>query len=127
MIIQKILIQNFKAFKIQEVIDLEGKNALICGNNGSGKSSLHYALHVFLQSSLKGDSYKKYFAYPKDKVNGAESLLNIYGNPHEFVIELELQKQDSSIQKYQIKMFCFAFIQCILSVTHRLNCISFLL
>ena len=103
MIIQKILIQNFKAFKIQEVIDLEGKNALICGNNGSGKSSLHYALHVFLQSSLKGDAYKKYFTDPKDKVNGTESLLNIYGNPAEFVVELELQKQDKSKLKYQIK------------------------
>ncbi len=100
MIIQKILIQNFKAFKIREVIDLEGKNTLICGNNGSGKSSLHYALHVFLQSSLKEDGYKKYFTDPK---KSSESLLNIYGDPAEYLVELELQKQDGSKQKYQIK------------------------
>lgn len=103
MIIQKILIQNFKAFKNLEVIDLEGKNALICGNNGSGKSSFYYALHVFLQSSLKGDAYKKYFVDPKDKINGKESLLNIYGDPSEYLIELELKKNDGTKHNYQIK------------------------
>ena len=39
--IKTIRIQNFKAFKEAISLDIDGKNALIYGNNGSGKSSLY--------------------------------------------------------------------------------------
>jgi len=72
--IKEIQIQNFKVFKEAEVINFEGKNALIFGNNGSGKSSLYWALYTFLQSSIKTKpQVQKYF----EKYN-KESLLNIF-------------------------------------------------
>lgn len=40
--IDKIAIRNFKFFKDEFTLDLKGKNLLIYGENGSGKSSLHY-------------------------------------------------------------------------------------
>ena len=51
--ITKIDIKNFRAFRGEYQIDLAkaGKNLLVYGENGSGKSSLHLALKSFLESS----------------------------------------------------------------------------
>ena len=59
--ITKIEIKNFRAFYGQPYqIDLNraGKNLLIYGENGSGKSSLYLALECFLESSEDDDSYQ---------------------------------------------------------------------
>ena len=72
--ITKIEIQNFKAFKEAQSFGIDSKNVLVFGNNGSGKSSFYFALHAFIQSSIKSDEQRnKYFLYA-----GAESLLNIH-------------------------------------------------
>ena len=49
----KIKIKNFRAFRGTYQFDLEksGKNLLVYGENGSGKSSLYLALRLFLESS----------------------------------------------------------------------------
>ena len=102
--IHKITIQNFKAFKESETIVLDGKSALICGNNGSGKSSFHYALHLFLQSSLPGKNISRYFV--KHGAEGSEeSLLNIYADPSvlPYIIELEIKHRNDDFVRYQIK------------------------
>lgn len=49
--IKKIEINNYKAFYKKHTIDVDGKNLFIYGENGSGKSSLYYALKDFFQSS----------------------------------------------------------------------------
>ena len=52
--ISKITIDGFKAFPDSFTLDLEdGKNLLMYGENGSGKSSIYYALHSLLQSQCK--------------------------------------------------------------------------
>lgn len=52
--ISKIIIDGFKAFPNSFTLDLEdGKNLLMYGENGSGKSSIYYALHSLLQSQCK--------------------------------------------------------------------------
>ena len=50
--ITKIEIKNFRAFPRIYQIDLSqtGKNLLVCGENGSGKSSLYLALRLFFES-----------------------------------------------------------------------------
>ena len=73
--ITKIEIDGFKAFPNNFSIDLpDGKNLLIYGENGSGKSSLYYALHVLMQSVFKDDKGAKYFK-PGD-TNGDEFIPN---------------------------------------------------
>lgn len=73
--INKIEIDGFKAFPNNFSIDLpDGKNLLIYGENGSGKSSLYYALHVLMQSVFKDDKGAKYFK-PGD-TNGGEFIPN---------------------------------------------------
>ena len=53
--ITEIEIKNFKAFRGTYHIDLHkaGKNLLVYGENGSGKSSLYLALKLFLESGME--------------------------------------------------------------------------
>lgn len=66
--INKIHIEAFKAFPNEFDLELNGKNLLMYGENGSGKSSIYYALHCLFQSPLKTDAGKKYFD-EKDEQN----------------------------------------------------------
>ena len=59
--INRIHICGFKAFPNDFELQLEGKNLLMYGENGSGKSSIYYALHCMFQAPLKPDVGKKYF------------------------------------------------------------------
>ena len=56
--ITEIELKNFKAFRGTYHIDLHktGKNLLVYGENGSGKSSLYLALKLFLESGVDVDS-----------------------------------------------------------------------
>ena len=60
--ITKIEIKNFRAFYGACQIDLHkaGKNLLVYGENGSGKTSLYQALKRFLESSEGGHQFKPY-------------------------------------------------------------------
>ncbi|MEY2978848.1 MAG: AAA family ATPase [Prochlorotrichaceae cyanobacterium] len=59
--IREIEIKNFRGFYNAHPIDLgrSGKNALIYGENGSGKSSLFQALKQFISSDPSEDGYVK--------------------------------------------------------------------
>ena len=49
--IDKIQINNFRAFYGENIFQIDGKNCLIYGENGSGKSSFYMALKIFIESS----------------------------------------------------------------------------
>ena len=83
--ISKIKIDGFKAFPKEFELILEGKNLLMYGENGSGKSSIYYTLHALLQSQYH-DKGSIYF----DK-NNSESLVNKYTTTVDPYIELELE------------------------------------
>jgi len=51
--IQNLTINKYKAFQRSEDIAVGGKNVFIYGENGSGKSSVYYALKDFFQSSVE--------------------------------------------------------------------------
>ena len=51
--IKTIEINNYKAFYGKHKINVGGKNLFIYGENGSGKSSLYYALKDFFQSTME--------------------------------------------------------------------------
>ena len=72
--IEKITIQNFKAFRDEKPFTLKGKNLLVYGPNGSGKSSLYFALYTILQADAKSkEQIAKYFNH-----NSSENLLNVH-------------------------------------------------
>ena len=71
--IQTIRIRNFKVFREQAKFNIRGRHMLVYGANGSGKSSLYWALYTLLQAVTKSPGETdKYFLY-----GGDESLLNI--------------------------------------------------
>ena len=69
--ITKIELENFRAFYNNYLIDLgkDGKNLLVYGENGSGKSSLYKALKYFLDSHRQGLNFLdfKNIFNPKDE------------------------------------------------------------
>ena len=91
--ISKIKIDGFKAFPKEFELVLDGKNLLMYGENGSGKSSIYYALHALLQSQYH-DKGAIYF----DKHN-SESLVNKYTTTADPYIEIELK---GSVIKYHL-------------------------
>jgi len=75
--IEKIEIKGFKAFPTDFELKLDGMHMLLYGENGSGKSSIYYALHCLYQSSLKQDDGKKYFYLQnEDGSNNDQNLIN---------------------------------------------------
>ena len=75
--INKISIENFKCFLGKfDSIEPKGKHVLIYGENGSGKSSIYWAVYTHFQSCLKNPTKSdagKYFDN-----NHTENLRNIY-------------------------------------------------
>lgn len=73
--IDKVRLHNFKAFYTgsePDEIDFGGKHLLMYGENGSGKSSIYWALYTLFQSETKTtDDIAKYFTPTHD-----EQLLN---------------------------------------------------
>lgn len=117
--IEKLVLKNFKAFRQEQAIDLKKKNILIYGNNGSGKSSIFWALYTFLQSSIKYDAgVEKYFkVFDENAPDTWQSLRNVFesadadsyiklvvednGNPLPFTIaggNVETNKEDVTIK-----------------------------
>lgn len=55
--IKQIVIRDYKAFYGTKEINVDCKNLFVYGENGSGKSSLYYALKDFFQSSIEDFNY----------------------------------------------------------------------
>lgn len=103
--IKELRIQNFKAFQQEEVFDFgkKGKNVLVYGNNGSGKSSVFWALYTLLQSSTKVDAgVQKYFKdYKESDRDTHQTLKNMFmgENEESFIkltsIDMETNKEET--------------------------------
>src|SRR5690606_40918977 len=83
--IKEIKIKNFKAFQQEQVFPINGKHVLVYGNNGSGKSSLLWALYTLLQSNVKEDvGVKKYFKnYVESNRDTHQTLKNVFMDEYE--------------------------------------------
>jgi ABC-type multidrug transport system ATPase subunit len=87
--IKKLEIKNFKFFDEVVPLEFESKNILLYGENGSGKSTIYWALYTLLQSSKKDDDkIKKYFTHSSDATPNNSSLVNIYAEENNSKIEL---------------------------------------
>ena len=75
--IDTLQIHNFKFFNEQDPIKLDGKHLLLYGENGSGKSSIYWALYTLFEASLKKDktAIEKYFSH---HTVHEQSLINIH-------------------------------------------------
>ena len=75
--INKIEIKNFKFFHETFPLALNGKNLLLYGENGCGKSSIYWSFYTHYQACLKTTAQaRKYF-----DVTHPENLRNRFANP----------------------------------------------
>ncbi len=89
--IKNLIIRNFKAFYGEYEFNFEGKNILLYGENGSGKSSIYWALyHLF---------------YSFDKIQNIKKYKNIYTNED---ISLELEFDDNEKIEYKDNELLFS-------------------
>lgn len=68
--INSIRIKNFKFFKDEFVLNVDGKHLLLYGENGSGKSSIYWSFYTHYQSCYKlpiPDDAQKYFMVGNDQ------------------------------------------------------------
>jgi ABC-type oligopeptide transport system ATPase subunit len=97
--IKSIQIHNFKFFDEQSAIDLgeTGKHLLLYGENGSGKSSVYWALYTLFQCAIKSDKtdIEKYFKHYTDE---EQSLINLYAQK---IIEGDGKEHYNSFLKVQ--------------------------
>ncbi|MFY7938371.1 MAG: AAA family ATPase [Flavobacterium sp.] len=72
--IQSLHINYFKFFADNAPIEINGKHVLLYGENGSGKSSIYWALYTLLEAVYKTDAeINKYFMITHD-----DSLVNLH-------------------------------------------------
>lgn len=75
--ITELILHNFKFFTgTENTLKIDTKNVLIWGENGSGKSSIYWAIYTLLQCSYKDkDGIDAYFTEGHEK-----NLINIHAN-----------------------------------------------
>lgn len=134
--ITEIQLNNFKFFPASKPIATEGKNILMYGENGSGKSSLFWGLYTLLECANKSNplDIQKYFT-PNDPA----SLVNIYAPvyskfPTDSFIKITLtdgkkfaishgntrinKKQDVKISNYVSDFINYRLLQRVHNVKH---------
>jgi len=108
--IDEIHIQNFKFFpELKDPIKLGGNHLLLYGENGSGKSSIYWALYTLLECANKTDDkeIKKYFNPNKDEeerlvnVNCPDSLKSYIKIKLQDGTEFNVSYADTSINRQQ--------------------------
>lgn len=102
--LHELHINNFKFFPKQDpkspLLKIEGKNLLIYGENGSGKSTIYWALYTLLESAFKkrNNDVDKYF-----KRNGEFGLVNIFApTNHNTYIKAILKEDGQPNKEYLI-------------------------
>lgn len=100
--ISKLTLKNFKFFYGEVPINFERKNVLLYGENGSGKSSIYWALYTFLQSVFKTEPAQvtKYF-----DIRHNQNLVNRFARDNaESAIVVEFEDESQSVTKKQISL-----------------------
>ena len=101
MSLKELHIQNFKFFREVEqdspLSKIDGRHVLIYGENGSGKSTIYWALYTLLEASFKenDDEIKKYFDRRR-----RENLVNIHSSSGDksFVKALIKNEEGSEVE-----------------------------
>lgn len=104
MSLQELHIGNFKFFRDVDpsspLLKINGRNLLIYGENGSGKSAIYWALYTLLESSIKKSDaeIEKYFDKRK-----RESLVNIYAQSGgDTYIKAVIKDEQESKKSYRV-------------------------
>jgi len=98
--VHKLILKNFKFFLGENELDIDSKNLIIYGENGSGKSSIYWAMYTFLHSIFKPDDIdiKKYF----DPVNDQNLINRFAAAGEESAIMIDFIDETRTITRKEI-------------------------
>jgi len=98
--ITKIELQNYRAFYKKETLELDGKNILIYGENGSGKTSLFRALEDFFKSANQKFSNEKinFQKHNKNNEDTPEICIFFEGIETPFVFSQKKEENNQSLE-----------------------------
>lgn len=88
--ITNIYIKNYRAFygEYHICLDKEGKNLMVYGENGSGKSSLFAALQDFLKSSVGKIDVEENIFVPTSQKNTASIKVVLKNRPEPLKLQV---------------------------------------
>lgn len=102
--LHELHINNFKFFPKQDpnspLLKIDGKNLLVYGENGSGKSTIYWSIYTLLESAFKtkNEDVSKYF-----EKNGEHGLVNIHSpRNHKAYIKVVLKENSLPDAEYYI-------------------------
>ena len=97
--LNKLTLNNFKFFLGKQEINFNQKNLLLYGENGSGKSSIFWALYTILQSSMKdNNNISKYF-----DISNPANLVNKFANDNDkSSLTIELIDDEVGSESFEI-------------------------
>lgn len=99
--IQSITLKNFKAFSDKQTIEFGGKNVLIYGENGSGKSSLARALEVVVLAYSATRKTQRTYSELVIMVNEGESSSGYEGDNSSGLAKIREEEFIEIIEKYK--------------------------
>ncbi len=79
--IKQIVIRDYKAFYGTKEINVDCKNLFVYGENGSGKSSLYFALKDFFQSSIEDFNYDETENIFIEDTEKGKGYIKVFFNP----------------------------------------------
>ena len=104
--IKSITLSNFKFFSKEETIQLDGKHLLLYGENGSGKSSIYWAIYTLLEAARKTNLETGKYFVPLS--HSADSLLNIHATKESSPVEhynSYIRILDDSDHQYELSLW----------------------
>lgn len=98
--INKLYLKHFKAFRKPAELVLDGKNVLLYGENGAGKSSLYQALKVAFHRKRIFDKEIKETIDALSRPNAEADVLRQYNYQLEPLVDFELKIDDTDYKAF---------------------------
>lgn len=90
--INKLKLEHFKAFRESAELVLDGKNVLVYGENGAGKSSLYQALKIIFHGKRIFDKeIPAMVTDPRDRRNAEKDVLSQYNHQLTPLVDFKLE------------------------------------
>lgn len=97
-----IKLNNFKGYSEPLIINLEGKNMLLCGENGTGKTSLYEAFHLAYHRRSLIDAKFSSSMPEQERIQAKNDILDSYNFQGNKTVRFTLEIDDSAFEQFDL-------------------------